>query len=186
MQLGFLQNKSCLNLSLFCMRTDDWLNFYVKFQSVHVNITTHNFFFFFLLLHISKICQTQNKCFHVMCTNTQKKYIFCMLLTVSNQSDYLMSRETCVTIQGTSEVGEVFQYYLTHFLPQGLGSTAKNTRSEYRNDRDRPPYSRSSKHTFTFINPSWHGNSRDLTVLPVSGLRLFFTARHSKHRFTSD
>ena len=30
----FLQNKSCLKLSLFCMRTDDWLNFHVKFQSV--------------------------------------------------------------------------------------------------------------------------------------------------------
>ena len=35
----FLQNKSCFQLSLFCMRTDDWLNFHVKFQSIHVNIT---------------------------------------------------------------------------------------------------------------------------------------------------
>ena len=73
MQLGFLQNKSCLKLSLFCMRTDDWLIFHVKFQSVHVNITVlvtllycaHRFFFFFLffllffLLHISKTCQTK-------------------------------------------------------------------------------------------------------------------------------
>ena len=47
----FLQNKSCLKLSLFCMRTDDWLYFHVKFQSIHVNITstTHhlNFLIFF-------------------------------------------------------------------------------------------------------------------------------------------
>ncbi len=113
MQLGFLQNKSCLKLSLFCMRTDDWLNFHVKFQSVHVNITstTHHFSFFFLfssffLLHISKTCQTEknnlvklktNAYIHVMCTNTLKKYIFYMLLTVSNLSDYWMSCETCVT-----------------------------------------------------------------------------------------
>ena len=42
----FLQNKICLKLSLFCMRTDDWLNFHVKFQSIHVNITStaHHFF----------------------------------------------------------------------------------------------------------------------------------------------
>ena len=46
MQLFFLQNKTCLKLSLFCMRTDDWLKFHVKFQSIHVNITstTHHFF----------------------------------------------------------------------------------------------------------------------------------------------
>ena len=47
----------------------------------------------------------------------------------------------------------------THCLLQGLGSTAKNTHSEYCNDRDRPLYNRSSKPTFTFINPSRHGNS---------------------------
>ena len=86
MQQCFLQNKSCLKLSLFCMRTDDWLNFHVKFQSIHVNIisTTHHFSFFFLfssffLLHISKTCQTEknnlvklktNAYIHVMCTNT--------------------------------------------------------------------------------------------------------------------
>ena len=76
MQLGFLQNKSFLKLSLFCMSTDDWLNFHVKFQSIHVNITStaHHFFFSpFFLLHISKTCQkkkkkktcqTQNKCLH--------------------------------------------------------------------------------------------------------------------------
>ena len=115
MQLGFLQNKSCLKSSMFCMRTDDWLNFHVKFQSIHVNITStaHHFFFFFLsffltffLLHISKTCQTKKKnlvklktnaYIHVMCTNTLKKYIFYMLLTVSNLSDYWMSCETCVT-----------------------------------------------------------------------------------------
>ena len=110
MQLGFLQNKSCLKLSLFCMRTDDWLNFHVTFQSIYVNITStaHHFFFFlpFFLLHISKTCQTQKKTLsnsktnayiHVMCTNTLKKYIFYMLLTVSNLSDYWMSCETCVT-----------------------------------------------------------------------------------------
>ena len=68
----FSQNKSCLK-SLFCMRTDDWLNFHVKFQSIHVNVTStaHHFFLFFFLLHISKTCQTkqkpcqtQNKCLH--------------------------------------------------------------------------------------------------------------------------
>ena len=78
MQLVFLQNKSCLKLSLFCMRTDDWLNFHVKFQSIHVNITAHHSFFLsffflpFFLLHINKTCQTkkkkscqtQNKCLH--------------------------------------------------------------------------------------------------------------------------
>ena len=117
MQLGFLQNKSCLKLSLFCMKTDDWLNFHVKFQSVHVNIISiaHHFFsffssFFFLpffLLHISKPCQTTknslvklktNAYIHVMCTNTLKNNnIFYMLLTVSNLNDYWMSCETCVT-----------------------------------------------------------------------------------------
>ena len=73
MQLVFLQNKSCLKLSLFCMRTDDWSNFHVKFQSIHVNITStaHTFFLPFFVLHISKTCQTkkktcqtQNKCLH--------------------------------------------------------------------------------------------------------------------------
>ena len=87
--LLFLQNKSCLKLSLFCMRTDDWLNFHVKFQSIHVNITStaHHFFFFppFFLLHISKTCQKKKKKLvklktnaytHVMCTNTLKKIHF--------------------------------------------------------------------------------------------------------------
>ena len=71
----FLQNKNCLKLSLFCMKTDDWLNFHVKFQSIHVNITStaHHFFLLpFFLLHISKTCQTKkkhpcqtkNKCLH--------------------------------------------------------------------------------------------------------------------------
>ena len=110
MQLGFLQNKSCLKLSLFCMRTDDWLNFHVKFQSVHVNITStaHHFFFFFFpfLLHISKTCQTkkktcqtQNKCLHTcnVYKYSKNKQTFYMLLTVSNLSDYWMLCETCVT-----------------------------------------------------------------------------------------
>ena len=137
MQLGFLQNKSCLKLSLFCMRTDDWLNFHVKFQSIHVNITstTHHFSFFFLfssffLLHISKTCQTEknnlvklktNAYIHVMCTNTLKKNNNKKLHAFNSfQTEWLlndmwnmryMSRETCVTIQRTSEVEEVFQYY---------------------------------------------------------------------------
>ena len=117
MQLGFLQNKSCLKLSLFCMRTDDWLNFHVKFQSIHVNITStaHHFFFFFpsffflpfFLLHISKTCQTkqkpcqtQNKCLHTCNVYKYSEKIIKksnMLLTVSNLSDYWMSCETCVT-----------------------------------------------------------------------------------------
>ena len=111
--LFFLQNKSCLKLSLFCMKTDDWLNFHVKFQSIHVNITStaHHFSFFFLsfffLFFFFKTCQTKKKkklvklktnaYIHVMCTNTLKKYIFYMLSTVSNLSDYWMSYETCVT-----------------------------------------------------------------------------------------
>ena len=58
----FLQNKSCFQLSLFCMRTDDWLNFHVKFQSIHVNITntTHQFFLFFFF-YISKTYQKQKQ-----------------------------------------------------------------------------------------------------------------------------
>ena len=114
MQLGFLQNKSCFKLSLFCMRTDDWLNFHVKFQSIHVNITStaHHFSFFlfssffFSSSHKQNLYNNNNKnlvklktnaYIHVMCTNTLKKYIFYMLLTVSNLSDYWMSCETCVT-----------------------------------------------------------------------------------------
>ena len=132
MQLGFLQNKSCLKLSLFCMRTDDWLNFHVKFLSIHVNITntTHQFFCLFVF-YISKTYQTKqnkktivklktNAYIHAMCTNTLKKYIFYMLLTVSNLSDCWMSRETCymsreicVTIQRTSEVEEVLLWNMS-------------------------------------------------------------------------
>ena len=148
MQLGVLQNKSCLKLSLFCMRTDDWLNFHVKFQSIHVNITStaHHFFFpffspFFFLLHISKtcqtqffFCQTQNKLIHVMCTNTLEKKHFLhafnsfqpeWLLNVMWNMRY-MSHETCVTIQRTSEVEEVFQYYFG-ICPQHQKLTRINT-----------------------------------------------------------
>ena len=144
----FLQNKSCLKLSLFCMRTDDWLNFHVKFQSVHVNITNtahHFFFYFFFLLFffvtsakLVKLNKTlvklkTNAYIHVMCTNTLKKYIFYMLLTVSNLSVYWMScetcvtsHETCVTIQRTSKVEEVFQYYFG-ICPQHQKLTRINT-----------------------------------------------------------
>ena len=152
MQLGFLQNKSCLKLSLFCMRTDDWLNFHVKFQSIHVNITStaHHFSFsFFLfssffLLHISKTCQTKKKkklvklktnaYIYVMCTNTLKKIHFLhafnsfqpeWLLNVMWNMRY-MSRETCVTIQRASEVEEVFQYYFG-ICPQHQKLTRINT-----------------------------------------------------------
>ena len=123
----FLQNKSCLKLSLFCIRTDDWLNFHVKFQSIHVNITStaHHFFFPpFFLLYISKTCQTQKKplsnskqMLTYMCTNALKKKHFLhafnsfqpeWLLNVMWNMRY-MSCETCVTIQRTSEVEEVFQ-----------------------------------------------------------------------------
>ena len=148
MQLGFLQNKSCLKLSLFCMRTDDWLNVHVKFQSVHLNInsTAHHFlsffsFFFFSSFfsssHKQNLSKTQtqkqklvklktNAYIHVMCTNTLKKDIFYMLLTVSNLSDYWISCETCVTIQRTSEVEEVFQYYFG-VCPQHQKLTRINT-----------------------------------------------------------
>ena len=113
MQLCFLQNKSCLKLSLFCMRIDDWLNFHVKFQSIHENITStaHHFFLFlffltFFLLRISKTCQTkqkpcqtQNKCLHKCNVYKYSDFLknFFMVLTVSNLSDYWMSCETCVT-----------------------------------------------------------------------------------------
>ena len=127
MQLGFLQNKSCLKLSLFCMRTDDWLNFHVKFQSIHVNITntTHQFFLFFFF-YISKTyqkqkqtknsCQTQNKCLHTCNVYKYSEKIHFLHAFDSFQPEWLlnvtwnicyMSRETCVTVQRTSEVEEV-------------------------------------------------------------------------------
>ena len=140
MQLGFLQNKSCLKLSLFCMRTDDWLNFHVKFQSIHVNITStaHHFSFF-----LSKTCQTKKKnlvklktnaYIYVMCTNTLKKIHFLHAFN-SFQPEWLLnvmwnmrytSRETYVTIQRTSEVEEVFQYYFG-ICPQHQKLTIINT-----------------------------------------------------------
>ena len=149
MQLGFLQNKSCLKLSLFCMRTDDWLNFHVKFQSVHVNITNtahHFFFYFFFLLFffvtsakLVKLNKTlvklkTNAYIHVMCTNILKKFNFLHAFN-SFQPEWLlnvmwnmcyMSRETCVTIQRTSEVEEVFQYYFG-ICPQHQRLTRINT-----------------------------------------------------------
>ena len=152
MQLGFLQNKSCLKLSFYCMRTDDWLNFHVKFQSIHVNITStaHHFFFFsffFLpvfLLHISKTCQTkkqqqpcqtQNKCLHTCNVYKYSEKIHFLHAFNSFQPEWLlnvmwnmryMSRETCVTIQRTSEVEEVFQYYFG-ICPQHQKLTRINT-----------------------------------------------------------
>ena len=86
-----------------------------------------------LLLFVVKL--KTNAYIHVLCTNTLKKYIFYMLLTVSNLSDYWMSREknirymsceTCVTIQRTSEVEEVFQYYFG-ICPQHQKLTRINT-----------------------------------------------------------
>ena len=104
---GFLQNKSCLKLSLFCMRTDDWLNFHVMFQSIHVNITStaHHFFFFlpFLLLHISKTCQTkktpcqtQNKCLHT-CNVYKYSEKINFLHAFNSFQPYWMSCVTCHT-----------------------------------------------------------------------------------------
>ena len=49
-----------------------------------------------------------------------------MFLTVSNLSDCWMSHETHVTIQGTAEVGEVFQYYC-EVCPQHQKLTRLNT-----------------------------------------------------------
>ena len=113
MQLGFLQNKSCLKLSLFCMRTDDWSNIHIKFQSIHVNITStaHHFFPFLFFSFFSSsdkqnlsnsktknlVKLKTNAYIHVKCTNTLKKSICYVLLTVSNLSDYWMSCKTCVT-----------------------------------------------------------------------------------------
>ena len=119
MQLCFLQNKSCLKLSLFCMRIDDWLNFHVKFQSIHGNITStaHHFFLFlffltFFLLRISKTCQTkqkpcqtQNKCLHTCNVYKYSEKIHFLHAFNSFQPEWLlnvmwnmcyMSRETCV------------------------------------------------------------------------------------------
>ena len=146
MQLGFfLQNKSCLMLSLFCMRTDDWLNFHVKFQSIHVNITStaHHFFLPFFLLHISKTCQTkknkpcqtQNKCLHTCNVYKYSEKIHFLHAFNSFQPEWLlnvmwnmcyMSCKTCVTIQRTSEVEEVFQYYFG-ICPQHQKLTRINT-----------------------------------------------------------
>ena len=145
----FLQNKICLKLSLFCMRTDDWLNFHVKFQSIHVNITStaHHFFLFFpfFLLHISKTCQTQkerkkpcqtqNKCLHTCNVYKYSEKIHFLHAFDSFQPEWLlnvmwnmryMSRETCITIQRTSEVEEVFQYYFG-ICPQHQKLTRINT-----------------------------------------------------------
>ncbi len=149
MQLFFLQNKSCLKLSLFCMRTDDWLNFHVKFQSIHVNITrtAHYFFlsFFFPsfsssshkqnMSKIKKTCQTQNKCLHTCNVYKYSEKIHFLHAFNSFQPEWLlnvmwnmryMSRETCVTIQRTSEVEEVFQYYFG-ICPQHQKLTRINT-----------------------------------------------------------
>ncbi len=152
MQLGFLQNKSCLNLklSLFCMRTDDWLNFHVKFHSIHVNITStaHHFFSFFFLSFFSsshkqnlsnkkikKTCQTKNKCLHTCNVYKYSEKIHFLHAFNSFQPEWLlnvmwnmryMSRETCVTIQRTSEVEEVFQYYFG-ICPQHQKLTRINT-----------------------------------------------------------
>ena len=118
------------------MRTDDWLNFHVKFRSIHVNITStaHHFFLSlfspFFLLHISKTCQTkkklkkpcqtQNKCLHICNVYKYSEKIHFLHAFNSFQPEWLlnvmwnmryMSRETCVTIQRTSEVEEVFQYF---------------------------------------------------------------------------
>ena len=146
MQLSFLQNKSCLKSSLFCMRTDDWLNFHVKFQSIHVNITstTHHFSFLLpFLLHISKTCQTkktttcqtQNKCLHTCNVYKYSGKIHFLHAFNSFQPEWLlnvmwnmryMSQETCITIQRTSEVEEVFQYYFG-ICPQHQKLTRINT-----------------------------------------------------------
>ena len=143
MQLGFLRNKSCLKLSLFCMRTDDWLNFHVKFQSIHVNITsTAHHFFFSPSSHKQNLSNSKKKLvklktnayIHVMCTNILKKINFLHAFN-SFQPEWLlnvmwnmcyMSRETCVTIQRTSEVEEVFQYYFG-ICPQHQKLTRINT-----------------------------------------------------------
>ena len=136
------------------MRTDDWLNFHVKFQSIHVNITStaHHFFFSpFFLLHISKTCQTQknsklvklkktpcqtqNKCLHTCNVYKYSEKINFLHAFNSFQPEWLlnvmwnmryMSRETCVTIQRTSEVEEVFQYYFG-ICPQHQKLTRINT-----------------------------------------------------------
>ena len=149
MQLVFLQNKSCLKLSLFCMRTDDWLNFHVKFQSIHVNITStaHHFsflsffflFFFFTYAKLVKLkkkpCQTQNKCLHTCNVYKYSEKIHFLHAFNSFQPEWLLnvmwnvryvSRETCVTIQRTSEVEEVFQYYFW-ISPQHQKLTRINT-----------------------------------------------------------
>ena len=143
MQLVFLQNKSCLKLSLFCMRTDHWLNFHVKFQSIHVLLITSFFSSSFFLLHISKTCQTkkkktcqtQNKCLHTCNVYKYSEKIHFLHAFNSFQSEWLlnvmwnmcyMSHETCVTIQRTSEVEEVFQYYFG-ICPQHQKLTRINT-----------------------------------------------------------
>ena len=150
MQLGFLQNKSCLKLS-FCMKTDDWLNFHVKFQSIHVNITStsHRFFSFFTLsktYHTKKREKTyQTKKENSVKLKTAYSYT-CNVYKYSEKIHFLhafdsfqpewllnvtwnirhMSHETCVTIQRTSEVEGVFQYYFG-ICPQHQKLTRINT-----------------------------------------------------------
>ena len=117
------------------------------FQSIHVNITStaHHFFFSpFFLLHISKTCQktnnkktcqTQNKCLHTCNVYKYSEKIIILHAFNSSQPEWLlnvmwnmcyMSHETCVTIQRTSEVEEVFQYYFG-ICPQHQKLTRINT-----------------------------------------------------------
>ena len=146
MQLGVLQNKICLKLSLFCMRTDDWLNFHVKFQSLHVNnarlLITSFFSSFFSSSHKQnlsnskkKTCQTQNKCLHTCNVYKYSEKIHFLHAFNSFQPEWLlnvmwnmryMSHETCITFQRTSEVEEVFQYYFGK-CPQHQKLTRINT-----------------------------------------------------------
>ena len=123
------------------MRTDDWINFHVKFHSIHVKIiSTHHFLFLFFYISKtcqtkSKTCQTQNKCLHTCNVYKYSKKIHFLHAFNSFQPEWLlnvtwsiryMSHETCVTIQRTSKVQEVFQYYFG-ICPQHQKLTRINT-----------------------------------------------------------
>ena len=124
----FYRIKVAWKMSLFCMRTDDWLNFHVKFQSIHVNTTDSSLFFLPLFFpHKQNLSNSKQM---LMCTNTLKKYAFNSfqpewLLNVMWNIRY-MSRGTCVTIQRRSEVEKVFQYYFG-ICPQHQKLTRINT-----------------------------------------------------------
>ena len=142
----FCRIKVAWSCHCFAWEQMIWLNFHVKFQSIHVNITStaHHFFSFFLFFpshkqNLSKKKknpgQTENKCLHTCNVYKYSEKIHFLHAFNSFQPERLlnvmwnmryMSRETCVTIQRTFKVEEMFQYYFG-ICPQHQKLTRINT-----------------------------------------------------------